>query len=341
MERLSATSPAATWTPLAELAGRFLRSGKGTSSRQKAIATSGATEDMGFDVQGVRFLLRAHRSGVQFAKTATIGRQGLFLDLASLQRILRSFGVPKDDAEVTRILTESGGFAEPLLRLLGAEHICSVDASPYEGASMVHDMNLPIPDGLRGAFSVVIDAGTLEHIFDFPTAIKNCMEMVQEGGHLLLLTPTNNFMGHGFYQFSPELFFRVCSSGNGFEVVKAILCEVDPDAPWYEIIDPAKARRRVELVNCRPAYLLIQARKVRQVPILPAAPQQSDYTVLWQEEGPNRSDHSAKPAPLHVRLLRGVGRRLRAVYRMAEPSALAARRRRPDKEVFIPIEWLS
>jgi hypothetical protein len=296
---------------------------------------------MGFDVQGVRFLLGAHRSGVRFANTAIIGRHELFLDPALLQRILGCFGMAKNDAEVRRILTEADGFAEPLLRLLGAEHICSVDASSYEGASVVHDMNLQIPNGLRSAFSVVIDAGTLEHIFDFPRAIKNCMEMVQEGGHLLVMTPANNFMGHGFYQFSPELFFRVCSEENGFEVTRAIVCEVDPDAQWYEVVDPARARKRVELVNSRPAYLLIQARRVRDVPILAVAPQQSDYTRLWQEPDPRRSDRpQAGARPLHMRLLRGIARRLRAAYRMAKPSAVAARRLHPDREVFIEVSWL-
>lgn len=237
----------------------------------------------------------------------------------------------KTDAEVGRILTEADGFAEPLLQLLGAEHICSVDASSYEGASTVHNMNLPIPDSLRSAFSVVIDAGTLEHIFDFPTAIKNCMEMVQEGGHLLLMTPANNFMGHGFYQFSPELFFRVCSEENGYEIARAILCEVEPDAQWYEVVDPARARRRVELVNSRPAYLLIQARKVRNAPILAAAPQQSDYTVAWQEHDLKRPERpKTQLRALHVRLLRRIGKRLRAAYRMTE---------RPDKEVFIQASW--
>lgn len=295
---------------------------------------------MGVDIQGLRFLLGAHSGGVRFAKTATIGRQELFIDLALLQRTLRSFGLAMSDTEVRRILTQAEGFAEPLLQLLGAEHICSVDASPYESASIVHDMNLPIPDNLRGAFSVVIDAGTLEHIFDFRTAIKNCMEMVQEGGHLLLMTPANNFMGHGFYQFSPELFFRVCSEENGFEIIRAILCEADPDARWYEIVDPARARRRVELVNSRPAYLLIQARKTRNVPIFAVTPQQSDYTVAWQERGLKRPDRPmTQRRPLPVRLLRSIGKRLRAAYRMTEPSGVAARRLRPDKDVFIQASW--
>ena len=56
---------------------------------------------------------------------------------------------------------------------------------------------------------MVIDGGLLEHVFDFPTAIRNCMRMVRQGGHLILNLPVNNFPGHGFYRFSPELVFRV------------------------------------------------------------------------------------------------------------------------------------
>jgi hypothetical protein len=293
---------------------------------------------MGFDVQGTRFLLSAHRSGVRFAITAVLGRQELFLDARALQRMLRCFGLPKSEAEVQRLLSEADGYAEPLLRLLGAERISSVDASAYEGSSIVHDMNKAIPESLRAAFSVVIDAGTLEHIFDFPTAIKNCMEMVQPGGHLLVIAPTNNFMGHGFYQFSPELFFRVCSSDNGFEVVRAILCEVDPGAPWYEVVDPAKAHRRVELVNNRPAYLMLLARRVRQVPVLAVAPQQSDYTVLWQEPGmhPSRRIRTQR-WPLRVRVLQGLVRRLGTLARIVKPAAFVAR---PDREVFTKVSWL-
>jgi hypothetical protein len=293
---------------------------------------------MGFDVQCVKFLLGAQRSGVRFNRTAVLGRQQLFIDPASLRRLLGAAGMVMDDAGVQKILTQNQGFAEPLLRLLGAEEVWSVDASPYEGATVVHDLNQPVPSHLVNAFSAVIDAGTLEHIFDFPRAIRNCMEMVQEGGHLLLITPANNFMGHGFYQFSPELFFRVCSEANGFTVNRLIVCGVDADAPWYQVVDPARAGRRVELLTSRPAYLLVQATKQRQVPVLTSAPQQSDYTALWQKE---RSDgHAAGRRAPALRVLRGIGRRLGVLYRSLEPPAIAARRQRPDQEVFTEVHWL-
>jgi SAM-dependent methyltransferase len=292
---------------------------------------------MGFDVQCVKFLLNARHQGVRFTRTAILGRQELFIEPAWLRRILRAFGLDGSEAAARRILAEGDGFAEPLLRLLGAEQICSVDASSYEGASIVHDMNLPIPSRLKAAFSVVIDAGTLEHIFDFPTAIRNCMEMVEERGHLLLVTPANNFLGHGFYQFSPELFFRVLSPENGFSIGKVIACEVDPTALWYQVLDPARAGRRVELTTSRPAYLLVEARKTHQVPVLTVAPQQSDYTALWREAAPSRPRAPAGPRPLHKRLVPGIVRRAKGIWKKVRP---APRRVRPDKEVFIEVSWV-
>lgn len=290
---------------------------------------------MGFDVQGIKFLMGAHRSGVSFTRTATLGRQELFISASHLRKILHGFGFPSSDAEARRLAPESGGFAEPLLRWLGGEDIISIDASWYEGASVVHDMNLPIPETLRGAFSLVIDGGTLEHVFNYPVAIKNCMEMLQVGGHLLLMTPANNFMGHGFYQFSPELFFRIFSDQNGFEINRVIFTETVPAAQWYKVVDPARAGRRVEMINTRPAYLLIQARKLRQVPVLASAPQQSDYTVLWQDPGTKRDESRiAQEGAAHI--LRGIARRVKAAYRNLRP---AGRRPQLDGEVFIKVDW--
>ena len=48
------------------------------------------------------------------------------------------------------------GYAEPFLDLLGAKTVTSFDASDYEGASVVHDLNQLIPDEHKNRFSVVL-----------------------------------------------------------------------------------------------------------------------------------------------------------------------------------------
>jgi hypothetical protein len=68
-------------------------------------------------------------------------------------------------------------------------------------------------------FSVVYGAETIEHVFNILQAFKNCMEMVCVSGHFNV---ANNYMGHGFWQFGPELIYRIFSRENGFQI-KAVL----------------------------------------------------------------------------------------------------------------------
>src|SRR5262249_26462815 len=155
--------------------------------------------------------------------------------------------------------------------------------SSFEGASVIHDINLPIPDELKGRFSVVIDGGTLEHVFNFPQALKNAMEMVAVHGHFLAVTPSNNWMGHGFYQFSPELFFRAFSDENGFKIENMFICGW-LRGRWYRVSDPKVIGQRVELINNYPMFLLVQAKRLYKADIFATAPQQSDYVASWTDE---------------------------------------------------------
>jgi SAM-dependent methyltransferase len=197
--------------------------------------------------------------------------------------MLAEFGSGPDQ----EVLKATQSYGEPLLAFLGAQEIVSLDASPYQGASVLHDMNLPIPDEMKGRFDVVADGGTLEHIFNFPVAIRNCMEMLAPGGYYLGVSPANNFCGHGFYQFSPDLFFRIFSAENGFKIERAVLCAVRADAEWFEVLDPLSVRQFVEsLGGAEPTYLLIQAKKLEDVPLFRKYPEQSVYTLLWNGEYP-------------------------------------------------------
>ena len=264
---------------------------------------------MGLDINGTKFLLYARARGVSFSRTAMIGRQEMLVSQADLQKNIKKFGLSIGDDEMKEIFSGPPHHAEGFLTKLGAEKIVSFDASAYEGASVVHDLNEPVPEEFKGLFSAVLDGGTLEHIFNFPVAIKNCMEMVTNGGHFLAIVPTNNHSGHGFYQFSPELFFRIFSEANGFALEHLIVFEETPNNPWYEVTDPQTVGERVILVNEYPTMLLVIAKKIRTVEIFAASPQQSDYIAAWNE-GAQRS----QPAPSRS-LFSKIGRVPAAVVR--------------------------
>jgi hypothetical protein len=236
---------------------------------------------MGLNAHGVRFLLHARRLGADFSRTATLGRQRLDIRAGELRKASRAFSVPATDDALVRIVGGADGYAEELFRWLGAADVHSFDYSSYEGASHLHDMNQPIPEAFKAGYGVVLDGGSLEHVFDFPTAVRNCMQMLAVGGHYIGISPTNNFMGHGFYQFSPELYSAVFSPSNGFRLLCMVAVEDRWLARWYRVKEPHEIGGRVTLQNCRPVNLMVLARRVADVPIFATPPQQSDYVALW------------------------------------------------------------
>ena len=237
---------------------------------------------MGLDTNGVKFLLSCKKKGVSFQRTMMIGRQILNLELDELKACFHQFSINVSPEQVEKVHSGSDGYSEALLRYLGASQIDSIDFSAYEGANVLHDMNLPIESSLHKKYSTVLESGSLENIFNFPVSIANCMNMVEVGGHFIIITPVNNIMGHGFYQFSPEIFYRVVNHENGFEVERMIIFEYAPYQQWYLVTDPQIVKQRVELMNSNATYLMIQARRVSETPILKIFPQQSDYVDAWE-----------------------------------------------------------
>jgi hypothetical protein len=242
---------------------------------------------MGVEYYTTRFLLQARARGVNFGRVLTIGRQNLLITPRDLEKLAHEFNfIPADltNTEPKSSLT----YVEPLLtNLLKATATESLDHSKYEGATHIHDLNQPLAPEFRARYDTILEAGSLEHIFNFPIAIKNLMEAVRVGGTIFIQTPANNYFGHGFYQFSPELFYRIFTAENGFEIERVEVFEhLYPCHPFatqtHCVADPAKIGKRVQLVNNRPTLLLVETRRVAEKPIFAITPQQSDYVPMWQ-----------------------------------------------------------
>jgi hypothetical protein len=125
----------------------------------------------------------------------------------------------------------------------------------------------------------VFDGGSLEHVFDFPTALRNCMRMVAVGGHLLAINPFDHYAGHGFYQLGPEVPFRALTPPNGFALEEVLLSE-GPDR-WWRLADPRAVGRRADLPRRRPTLIYVRARRLDDRPPLAEPPQESDYAAAW------------------------------------------------------------
>ncbi len=259
---------------------------------------------MGIDLNGAQLLIRAQKSGVSFARVATLGRQRNLCDRQTLLAILGASGYQLTEDRVQRFLDPKREYAEEFLSILGAKDIFAIDASDFEGAQIVHDMNQPIPDALDSSFDVVIDGGTLEHIFNLPVALGNAIRMVRPDGRFVSLNQANNFCGHGFYQFSPELYYRFLCPENGYVMDSCILWEDIPGSQFFQVPDPDAVQDRINLTSEFGVYLYVQATR-RGKPSREFIPQQSDYARLWEKleaNGDPPTQASGRAAKLKAKL---------------------------------------
>ena len=169
-------------------------------------------------------------------------------------------------------------YAEFVFSALGSEKVDSLDYSSYEGATIEHDLNFPVPENLHSKFELILDSGSLEHVYNCQQAIFNYMKMCKIGGSLVLVLPTNNQMGHGFYQFSPEFFYRTLSEGNGFKVAEMLMRTGNGFGKWFRLEDPKVFRARQEIRTFSRTMLFIHAIKINETDTFSHAIQ-SDYEI--------------------------------------------------------------
>lgn len=215
-------------------------------------------------------------------RTIQIGRQGLYVpdwNLDAADDLVRS----TDLGRTYRELAQGASFAdERLLPAFGASPILSADADEYEGAQIIHDFNDPIAVDHHQSFDTIIDGGSLEHIFNVPMALSNMMNMLRVGGRLLTIVPANNWLGHGFYQFGPEMFFRVFQPENGFRIHSLMLFGVDGDGTSRQLADLGSEGIRNEIGwTAAPVDLVSIAVKEQHVRPFRRWPIQGDYASAW------------------------------------------------------------
>jgi len=118
--------------------------------------------------------------------------------------------------------------SQALFKILGANKTYVADISEYESPDIIIDLNYEIQDEtLFNRFNTIIDVGTLEHIFDINIALTNLIRMLKVNGRIFLSLPASNSIDHGFYSFSPTLFFDFFKI-NGFSEFSCYLREGSP-----------------------------------------------------------------------------------------------------------------
>jgi len=211
-----------------------------------------------------KFLEKLKKDNLNFGETLTIGRLNNLLE--------------KEDFKLLNIQIDKNVYADKLLKQhFNLLSLNALDYSSFEDADIIHDLNIPLENSNK-QFNTIIDFGTSEHVFNVTECLKNISNLCKINGHIVHCLPANNNCGHGFWQFSPELFFNIYDNTNGFDETEIFLINLFDKKNWYKI-NKQKIGERLELNSKEPLYLLVKTKKIGKN--LYQNINQSDYEQQW------------------------------------------------------------
>jgi SAM-dependent methyltransferase len=249
---------------------------------------------MGLAKPALRLIGREHLRKPFRDPVLTLGRQNVYATLPEVLALLRSEHlepsiIPQAEEAGTNISDWIGAHYKgavsdvAFFKLLGLTDIRALDYSDFEGAEIVHDLNKPPTEELKGQFDLIVDSGTIEHVFDIRQALMNIAIMLREGGRVIHLAPANNYVNHGFYQFSPTIFFDYYGA-NSFIDLRGYLIEHDtylPESRAWEIFEINAERQPPHIISKKSLAVLFIAEKTKDSTV-DRVPIQSSYQRIYE-----------------------------------------------------------
>jgi hypothetical protein len=173
---------------------------------------------------------------------------------------------------------------QEFFRLIGFDEVSSCDASDYENPTFLFDLNKPVDESFHNRFDVILDGGTMEHIFSVPTVLANICSMLKVGGRVIHFTPASNMIDHGFYSFSPTL-FNDYYRANEYLILTLSLFEcISWSGEWtvFDCLGGKLNNRLGRIANAKMAGVFCVAKKTAQS-TSDVVPTQSHFSRVWEE----------------------------------------------------------
>lgn len=159
-----------------------------------------------------------------------LGVQSLLASLNDIESGFIKFSVNYNVLKYEKLKLKYNVTAVDVLSTLhGITKVDALDFSDYEGANIIYDLNNN-PDCcmIKQKYDLVIDGGTLEHVYNVQNAINNMNAFVKNKGYIYHLLPCAGWVNHGFYSFSPCFFVDTYKEKSGFMLDECKLCFKQP-----------------------------------------------------------------------------------------------------------------
>jgi SAM-dependent methyltransferase len=235
---------------------------------------------------------------------ATLGRQHIYFTWDEFRQFARKADVPVGSDIVPKLHREPAlskrGYASDgtVLRGLGFSDCVTIDCSSYEDADEILDLNAEeTPPHLQDRFDLVLDLGTMEHVFHTRNVLANMHRMVKTGGRIIHLSPAAEYLNHGFYNFSPA-FFEDYYIANNYLIHQIWLCRYRKTNSVYSPVDVFDYfNRRPRGFEAGPLAKRIYTWTVaerRAESTSSLVPQQGTYRAAWAETQPRTHSRVAQ-----------------------------------------------
>lgn len=167
---------------------------------------------MGFGPLEFQILLAEHKYRPIAGDVLTLGKPGVALSPQDVAGILAGYDIPQlsTDLEIdkTNLHIPAGMNCVTDRALFKSFSTCSVsavDISDYEGAEIILDLCSEVPEEFHNRFDFIIDAGSLDNIFDPIRALMSMTRMLKPGGRMYIFAWGNSHPT-AYLKFSPDWF---------------------------------------------------------------------------------------------------------------------------------------
>ncbi|MBF0458459.1 MAG: class I SAM-dependent methyltransferase [Nitrospirae bacterium] len=202
---------------------------------------------MGISISSMRLIGKTMKDRRLSGKCVTYGVQGIEGQYGDVKRILSLEGYKYRNVAIDSIImddiTQYGNTIHQsvFFNMLGFDVVDSIDVFTKENPTHVLNLNEPIERTMHGRYDMVYDGGTAEHCFDIPEVLSNTVRLLKAGGTVIHHLPISGYLEHGYYQFSPSLFFDFYKANNFTDIeAKIHISYSNRKSCYFDFTSPAK-----------------------------------------------------------------------------------------------------
>ena len=191
---------------------------------------------MGLPIPHVKFLIKIFKKYNIKGTVLSLSSQDVYINEKQLKKLLdknkieyKNLIIQKTNSLELKKFKESKDYISPLtlFNSLGIyeKDYFDIDKFDFDKAKIIYDLQKPIKKKFYNKYNFILDSGTLEHIFDTTSVLKNLVKITKTGGRICHIIPVHNYVNHGFYSFSPTFIYDFYTQ-NKFKIEEMYITEL-------------------------------------------------------------------------------------------------------------------